>query len=477
MLDELDPYTVFFFLDTNEEIDIAPRGKTASPGISIGAIGGKIVVTSPEFAASGYKQGIQTGDEIVSVDGNAVADLTSSDVRNLLMGDPGSIVEVVVNRIAVPDPIEFSLTRKAIRYRSVSFSGAVANGTTTAGYIKLDRFGRGASAEVRSALDSLVSQEPGVIILDLRDNPGGLLNEAVGIVSLFVSPGQTVVSTLGRATETNQSFKTSARPLYPDGNLVVLVNEISASASEIVAGALQDLDRAVVIGSRSFGKGLVQVINNLPYNTSLKLTTARYYMPSGRSIQNVRAGRLPSSLVADSDRSRFDTGNGRSVFDGAGIDPDIEASNAQESELVQALRRKSAFFSFANELGGLGYEVSEDFEISDDIVSSFRAWLAENDFRYESGAERQITATRVALTKSGFSTDLLGNIDDKLKLEKEAQFDKQSDEIRRYLFDEVMSRYLDDSTYFRATSAADTAIIASLDLAADPNRFEQILGR
>lgn len=477
MLQELDPYTVFLDEAANEQMDIAVRGNTASPGIAVGAIGGRIVVMSPEFAASGYKQGIRTGDEIISVDGISVDNLTAADTRIMLYGEPGSVVEVIIRRSGTDQPISFMLLRERVRFNSVSFADniSIASGETSI-YIKLDRFGRGATAEVRRALDSLALPSNDTVILDLRDNPGGLLGEAVGIVSLFLPSGSNVVTTIGRATETDQQYKSSGRPVF-DGKLIVLINEISASASEIVAGALQDHDRAIIVGSRSFGKGLVQIINELPYNTSLKITTARYFMPSGRSIQNIRAGTASTRHVPQSLRREFKTERGRIVFDGAGIEPDVSTGTETEAEVVQALKRRSAFFAFANHYRESGAVVNESFTITEAILSDFRTWLEEQDFEFETEAEKELTNARRAFESADYSIDALDVVDQRLQSEKQIEVERRSDQIKPYLYKEILSRYLDDESFTRTITNADQAVLSSIALASDSDRFLQILGQ
>ena len=477
MLQELDPYTVFLDEAANEQIDIAVRGKTGSPGISVGAVGGNIVVMSPEYSAVGYKQGIRTGDVVVSVDGTLVDELTATDTRNMLYGEPGSTVEVVVKRGGLEEPLSFMLVRERVRFNSVSFVDNIDTGNgSPAAYIRLDRFGRGAAGEVKNALDSLTSSSTSAVILDLRDNPGGLLGEAIGVVSLFVPSGTTVVSTIGRATETDQLYKSAGRPVY-DGKLIVLINEISASASEIVAGALQDHDRAVIAGTRSFGKGLVQVINELPFNTSLKVTTSRYFIPSGRSIQNVLAGSAPTSEVPQEMRNEFKTEGGRLVFDGAGIEPDVTTSIAQEAEVVQALKRRSAFFAFANHYRKTGASVDPSFVVSDSLFSVFRGWLAEQDFAFETEAERELASLREVFQQSEYTTTILDSVEERLLSEKQSEIERRSNQIKPYLYREILGRYLDDDTFTRTITVADATIQQSLVLASDPDRFRQILAQ
>ncbi|MFV1981395.1 MAG: S41 family peptidase, partial [Rhodothermia bacterium] len=351
MLNTLDPYTVFIDEATNEEIDIATRGRYAGVGLTVTISDGHITVVSPVEGYSGFRQGVRAGDIIVEVDGQSVSDLSGADVSEILRGDPGSSVSLVVEREGEAQPIEFLLTREDVRLKNVTFADFIDD--TSIAYIRLERFAREAYSEVYIAIKSLAKKRKiDAVILDLRDNPGGLLEAAVDISGIFLRQGTEIVSTRGRLPQTHRSYRSRKSPIETELPLAVLVNGNSASASEIVAGAIQDLDRGIVIGERTFGKGLVQIVRPLPYNTSLKMTTSKYYTPSGRSIQAItythRVEDGYAVVVADSLKQVYQTSAGREVRGGGGITPDIEITLPPISDFEEALIRKSAFFRFAN---------------------------------------------------------------------------------------------------------------------------------
>src|SRR5690606_16484778 len=289
MLGTLDPYTVFLDEADNEDIDILLHGRYGGVGLGVDRRGGKLVVVAPFEGYSGYEQGIRAGDVIVTIDGQPTEDMTALDARNLLRGSPGSTVALEIEREGEPGLLRFVLTRSEVHIRNVTYAGWVGDPAARVGYVRLERFAQGAGAEVKEAVERLQA-EAGVtrlqsLVLDLRGNPGGLLEEGVAVAGVFLPQNTIVVSMRGREAESERVFRTRTPPVAPTLPLVVLVDHGSASAAEIVAGALQDHDRAVVLGETTFGKGLVQVVRNLPYNTSLKITTARYFTPSGRNIQ------------------------------------------------------------------------------------------------------------------------------------------------------------------------------------------------
>jgi carboxyl-terminal processing protease len=284
MLESLDPYTDYISEDELESFRISTTGQYGGIGALIGVINKKTVITHPYKDFPAYKAGLKVGDEIVSVDGKAVQGKSTSDISSLLKGQPKTDVELKVKRFGQKDNVVVKIKREKIILTNIAYAGLVE---PTIGYIKLDDFTPGASREVSDAVVTLKGRGAQKIILDLRENPGGLLHEAVNIVSLFVPRGQEVVSTKGKVDDWNKSYKTLNSPVDTAIPMVVLVSDGSASASEIVAGSLQDYDRAVLIGKKTFGKGLVQTTRQLAYNSQLKVTTAKYYIPSGRCIQAV----------------------------------------------------------------------------------------------------------------------------------------------------------------------------------------------
>ncbi len=464
MLADLDPYTVFYDEADNTEIDIITRGRYAGVGLNVGVRAGRITVLAPLEGTSAYRQGIRTGDVILRIAGQSTDGLTVDDLGTLLHGEPGTAVEVEVERTGRADPLTFRLTREEVRLKNVSYAGFVDDDTLSGiGYVRLERFARDAPAEMRRSLSAL--QSTGALnglVVDLRDNPGGLLDAAVDIAQLFVPEGSVIVSTRGRPAETDHAYRSQASPLFPDVPLVVLINAYSASASEILAGAVQDLDRGVVVGEASYGKGLVQVIKPLPFNTSLKMTTARYYTPSGRSIQALDYGDHDGSArsVPDSVRRAFHTGSGRVVMDGHGIEPDISVGEDDPSGLVDALERRAAFFLFANHYAALHEDLPPLFEVTDATVADFRHWLDAEDFSYVTDAERDALTLVSALDSSGYVTavDEAEALVDAVRAEKKEDFSRSDDAIRKRLFNEIITRYSSDSEQIRALLRRDPVV-------------------
>ena len=481
MLADLDPYTAFIDEADNADIEIITRGRYGGVGLNLGMRGGKITVISPVEGASGYKQGIRAGDILTHIAGKSTEGLSLSDIRNLMRGEPGTAVEITIVREGLDEPLNFLLTREEVRLKNVTYSGFIEDDTLLGiGYIRLDRFARDADSEVQRAIKAL--DETGrlqSLILDLRDNPGGLLDAAVRITQLFVPQGSTIVSTRGRSPETERTYRSQTAPLLPDLPLVVLVNEYSASASEIVAGAIQDLDRGVIVGTTSYGKGLVQVIKPLPYNTSLKMTTSRYYTPSGRSIQAIDYGRHDgtSSEIPDSLRRVFRTAHGRAVLDGNGIEPDIEVSPGEVSELEQALDRRAAIFFFANHYAATHPTIPPSFTVTDEVMEEFKTWLEDQGFTYRTDAERSIDDIARALEELGYesATDEVKALRAAVAKEKAEDFDRHDERIRERLRAEILARYSGEEAQIKAALGRDAQVKAAVSLLQDNTAYAAVL--
>ncbi|MBT8401305.1 MAG: S41 family peptidase [Rhodothermia bacterium] len=477
MLAELDPFTVFFDEADNADMDIITRGSYGGVGLNVGVRNGRITVIAPIEGASGYKQGVRAGDVIVRVERKGTEDLSISDVQTLLRGEPGTTVEIAVEREGTQDPISFTLTREEVKLNNVSFAGTLSG--TDVAYIRLDRFAHEASREVRSAIESLSNErELDGLILDLRDNPGGLLDAAVEITEMLVPRGSVVVSTNGRLPETKRVYRSGKEPILDDTPLVILVNELSASASEIVAGAVQDLDRGVVIGNETFGKGLVQVVRGLPYNTSLKITTSRYYTPSGRSIQsaNYGFGHAAKDESMPRDAERFSTSNGRQVRGGHGIEPDVTVDDSP-SPLERALHRKAAFFLYANHFAATRDSVSLDFVPDDALIDDFESWLASRDFSYETAAEHALDQVIASLTASEIrdADDEVRQLREAMEAEKHAGFARHREKIRERLRSEIVARYHGEQDQIRSSFDYDEYVREALSILADQERYNEIL--
>ena len=480
MLQDLDPYTTFIDESDNGDIDIITRGRYGGVGLNIGFRGGKVTVISPIEGASGYKQGVRAGDVILEIAGQPTEDMNVNEVRSLLRGDPGTAVAIKVSREGTPEPIDFLLTREEVKLKNVTYSGFVDDDTSAGlAYIKLERFARDADAEVRMALQSMkaVTDIEGVII-DLRDNPGGLLESAVRVVELFVEPGSVIVSTRAREAKSERTYRSQASPLLPDVPLVVLTNGFSASASEIVAGAVQDLDRGAIVGEGTFGKGLVQIVKPLPYHTSLKITTARYYTPSGRSIQAIDYGKHDGTFAAipDSVRQWFETQGGRSVMDGRGIEPDVEISPGEPSELEQALDRRAAFFFFANYYASARPTIPPDFEVDEAVLSDFRAWLQTENFQYRVDAEREVDELAEELDAIDYvgAREELESLREAVADEKERDFERHRERIAERLRAEILARFHGDTAQIRASLTHDAQFAVATALLQDQGAYQEV---
>lgn len=482
MLAELDPYTTFFDEADRSEIELLTRGRYGGVGLNVGLRNGKLTVLAPIEGTAGYRQGLRTGDIITHIDGQPTEGLSLETVQHLLRGQPGTTVSLTVVREGEPAPLKFVLTREEVQLKNVTYAGFL-NDDTTAGiaYIRLERFALGAGDEVRQALERLMaSGKLQGLILDLRDNPGGLLEAAVDVAGLFLPQGAPIVSTRGRTPDRNRTYRNTTVPLAPDVPLVVLVNELSASASEIVAGAIQDLDRGVVVGTNTYGKGLVQVIRPLPYNTALKITTAAYYTPSGRSIQAIDYSRHDGNgtLIPDSLRRTFYTQRGRTVHDGHGIEPDVRLSPPEPGPLEAALRRQAAFFFFAN------YYVAQhpqpptpNVDISPAVLKAFEQWLEKQSFTYRLPAEYTLSTLQSQLEAANHQEALkaLQPLQTALAQAKQAAFEREADALKRQLRLELLARYLPANEQMRYRLQEDPLIARAAALLHDRQAYMALL--
>ncbi len=481
MLADLDPYTNFLdeYVRTQSELLRATYG---SVGVSLEMRGGRLVVVPPleGTGTEGYAQGLRPGDTVESIAGRPAAAMTVQEAGTLLRGEPGTTVEMEVARPGVAETLRFVLTRADVDVQPVTFSGFVGADTTGGvGYVRLQIFTEGAGQDVRAALETLqASQKLTGLVLDLRGNPGGIVQEALEIVGLFVPAGTPVVTLRGREAAVLETFQTPRPPAAPDLPLVVLMDALSASASEIVAGALQDLDRAVVVGETSFGKGLVQTFQPLPYNTLLKITSGKYVLPSGRLVQRLDyAHDGTETAVPDSLRRPFATRAGRRVRDGGGIEPDVVAAPPDGGALGAALEREARYFAFANAYAARHATLPADFEVDGDLLAQFRDFLAREGFAYETDAERALDGVVAALEKDGYG-DARARADalrEAIGREKEGDFRRHADAIRRGLRREILARRLAPHALTRALLDADPVLARALALVQDRAAYARLL--
>jgi carboxyl-terminal processing protease len=480
MLNELDPYTVLIDEAGSRQMDIVTTGQYAGVGLEVGARGGQLVVIAPIEGYSAERRGVRAGDIIKKVDDIDVSRMSTEDLQSLLRGDPGTTVVLTIRRFGIDELLDFELTRETIEVRNVTYYGML-DSDSRVGYILLRRFAQNAAEEVRKAILALQEDQPlDGLVLDLRNNPGGLLDEAVKIIDKFVPPGERVVWTEGRMSRANQNYETSEEPVYADGPLIVLQNSGSASASEIVSGALQDLDRAVVIGERSFGKGLVQVVQPLSYNVSLKITTSKYYIPSGRSIQSTpyltSEEAAAMDEVPDSLPTRHNTRAGRVVFEGFGIEPDLVVPQRQHGMLEIALLQNSHYFFFANEYTAGREQLDPDMG-PDDYYDLFREYLDAQGFEYTTRAERHFDRFLESLDPAvkEASADRLDDMRDLVVMEKEQEEERYSAHIKRELYQELVSRFNGNRGRMVAYLKTDEAALKSVALIENRDQYLSIL--
>lgn len=481
MLEDLDPYTVFMDESEVEEFKIQTTGEYGGIGSTIRQIDSAIYIAEPYEGGPAFKSGLKAGDKILNINGVSLDGKSSSDVSELLKGTPGTGLSLEVDRYGVESSINFSIEREQIMVDAVPFYEMLDE---EVGYIYLTSFTERSAREVKDAFADLKSQGMKSLVFDLRSNPGGLLRQAVDICNIFVAKDQEIVSTRGKVEEWDQVYHTTNDPLDRDIPLVVLVNSGSASASEIVTGTMQDLDRGVVMGQRTFGKGLVQQPRQLSYGTQVKITTAKYYTPSGRCIQAIdyshRSDDGSVSKVPDSLKTAFKTKNGRTVYDGGGVEPDVHLKDKEYSDVVRQLFFGSELFTYANKFVTESKSIAtpENFEISDAIFEDFKAYLKDVDFDYNTASERQLEKLRKAVASDEFGGGINNEIEKLEALidtEKAIALDKYRKEITYFLSEELVTRYYHKKGRLKYRVSHDDEIKEAVALLKDRKRYEDLL--
>lgn len=477
MLETLDPYTVFIDEGEQRQMEILSSGSYGGIGIDAGYRGDQIVIIAPLEGYPAQRAGLRPGDIIKEIDGVNVEGLTPEEVQQLTVGDIGSEIDLKVQRPGFDQAMDFTLTRERIEVKNIRYAAKIGE-KQNFGYIQLVRFGQGTSEEVRETL--LEMEQSGSfdgLILDLRNNPGGLLNEAVSLVDKFIEPGVTVVETRGRLESHNSTLVSQEPAMYDDLPMIVLINSGSASASEVVAGALQDLDRALIVGETSFGKGLVQTVRPLSYNTSLKITVSKYYIPSGRSIQSIEYLHSNSGdnnrSVPDSLRRAFKTKNGRVVYDGNGIKPDIEFQEEPSTMLDLALQKNNRYFFFVNDLLA-NSEDSGRQEIPSDLFDRFTTYLVEDGFTYDTPVDQHLAALETNIDNFSQEGSARQNVDELnalLRDYKIAQIYQNEEFIDKKLKAEWISQTKEDEERIKAVLELDELVNISLDFLDNPYQY------
>ena len=453
MLQSLDPYTVYIPEQQEEDLKALTTGIYGGIGAVVQKHNDYVVISEPRYGLTAYKNGILAGDEIVSIDNENMKGKTVSYVSNKLKGIPGSEIKLKLRRHGENKPIEKTFRREAIHINSIDYYGVVAD---SIGYIALTDFTDQSYNDFKVALTALKDKNIKRLVIDLRNNGGGLVSEAVNIASMFLPKGTNIVSMRDKSAKNERKYKTPFVPIMPDIPLAIIVNENSASASEILAGAFQDLDRAVIVGTRSFGKGLVQAIRQLPYGGYLKVTTAKYYLPSGRCIQSIdydgSAGERPKT-IPDSLTNKFKTVGGRTVRDKSGITPDVSVESEKGNYISYYLFTDNIIFDFATQYyySHPKIENPSTFNITDDEYNSFISFVKSKNFTYKLESEKMLSQLRKLVETEGYLTQtdtLLKQLSPMLKADVERDLCDFRKDIQKLLESEIVKRYYYQRGYY-----------------------------
>lgn len=466
MLGSLDPYTNYYAESQMEDVKLQLLGQYGGVGATIMQRGDSIYIADPYEGMPAAEAGIKSGDRILAVNGESTSGKTTADVSSAMRGQAGTDVVLKLEREG--KVFDRTVTRREIKLPNVPYYGYVSD-EQNIGYIKLDEFTNDAAQHVRSAFVSLKKEKPGMkgVILDLRGNGGGLMNEAVDIVNIWVPRGQLIVETKGKVASKNMKSYTRLAPEDTEIPVAVLIDGNSASASEIVSGSLQDLDRAVIIGQRSYGKGLVQNILPMAYNSQMKVTVSKYYIPSGRCIQaidyshrdeNGKAVKVPDSL-----KTAFKTKGGRTVYDGFGIEPDVEVEPEYMSNIAIALAQKFLVFDYATNYYRSHNSIAPatEFEITDEMYADFCRYLKEKGLDYNTVTERVIKQLRDVAKEERYDDAIeqqLKEMEVRLAAEKESDLVKHREEICEMLKGEILDRYYYDKGRIEGALRTDKVI-------------------
>lgn len=463
MLAELDPYTTFFDEATNDQIRLSSQGNVANAGIQLELRQSELVVATPSFPLSAYARGIRPGDVISTIGGNPAVGLTLAQAYALLSGDENSLVTVEVDRPGNDTPLEFVLRLEKQRPKNVGYAARSVVAPTVI-IIKLNQFGRNSAGEVRKALKQFADESDiDGLILDLRGNPGGILSEAVELCGMFLPTGSVIVTTRSKTPERNVEYRTENAPAYLDLPVTVLVSETSASASEIVAGALQDMDRAVILGAHTYGKGLTQIIRPLPFNTSLKVTNDRFYLPSDRTIQRGESPPVGAS---------FKSTTGRLMSYGNGVSPDVVHDTRPGSELETQLQQRSLYFRYAQDV--MSGTADDPGSFSDDVefVNRFRSWSETKGFTYSHPGSELVAELRDTIESSESIDDMLEPI---IQADIDRQYALASKSIRSAISMHVQQLRLDPVDFYEWKYGVDEAVNEARSILLDQQRYSNLL--
>jgi carboxyl-terminal processing protease len=497
MLKNLDRFSVLMEKKSYDRLMESTHGKYEGLGMEIDSRDDYIVVITPMEGTPAYRIGLKSGDQILKIDGKSTLKMTTSDAAKLMRGTAGTSVNLTVKREGLSQSLDFEVERAVIELKSVNYYGVIPE--TNIGYIRLSRFAEETSHELRDAINELNSKNIDGLVFDLRSNGGGLLQQAVETAELFVDEGKLVVYTRGKFAGTERRHYSKRVPLFPDKPLVVLVNEGTASASEIVSGAIQDWDRGIVVGRPTYGKGLVQQIFPIGSNgeVALKLTTAKYYIPSGRCIQkseiekksdapediaesDLELDSVNTDIMSISDREVFYTNRGRAVYGGGGILPDVEIVNDAVYQPIEInLERKRLFFDFAVKYVAAHEGLNTDLEITEDIIDEYKAFLKSKDFTYETDLEISLDELKELIEekeKNELFASAIDDFEEVVQKEKEADFNNSIDYIKKALKREIISKLAGQrGIYEKIVLINDDEVLKAVELLRNNDEYTRIL--
>ena len=483
MLSRLDPYTVYYSEDDADELKMMITGKYAGIGSMIRYHNDKktTVIAEPYDNMPAAKAGLKCGDALLTVDGVDVKGMSTDSVSNMLRGEPGTKLKLEIERPGVKKPMHITIERASIALPPIPYYGILHD---SIGYILFDSFTENCAKEMRRAIVDLKGRGAKSFIIDLRGNGGGSLQESVNIVNLFVPKGKTIVTTKGKIKQANDEYKTIREPMDTESPLIILVDGSTASASEILAGSLQDFDRAVIVGSRTYGKGLVQTTRSLPGNGYLKLTTSKYYIPSGRCVQALDYSHRRSDgtvqRIPDSLTNVFHTAAGREVRDGGGIRPDVEPKSEELSTLLFYLMQDMTIFDYATEYT-LRYDTiapAATFEISDADYELFKKKLIASGFSYDMRSSKMLKQLKDMLKFEGYeeiTKDDIASLEGKLQQNLGHSLEHFASHIKRLIGDEIVKRYYGQKGGVVYNLRDDTDIEEAFKILSDGERYKKIL--
>ncbi len=482
MLKSLDPYTNYISEAEIEGYKMQTTGKYGGIGAAIRKVEDFVVISEPYEGFPAHKAGLRAGDVIKEIEGKSAKGKNTDEVSKILRGNPGTDVKIKIQRPGESRDLPFTLTREQIKLKSVPYYGMLDDET---GYIKLKSFTDKCGRDVANAYTELKEKhDMKQLVFDLRGNPGGLLNEAVNVSNIFVDKGEEIVSTKGKIKEWEKSYVARNNPVDTDMPVAVLISNSSASASEIVSGVIQDLDRGVVVGQRTFGKGLVQTTKNVGYNSKLKLTTAKYYIPSGRCIQAInyseKADDGSVKKIPDSLKTEFKTRNGRVVYDGGGVEPDVDVERKKYANISRTLSSKQHIFNYATEYYQSNDKIAEpeDFKLTDADYDDFVKFVEGRKVSYETKSEKLLEDLKKSTEKEKYYDavkDDIADLEAKIKSDKERDLVKHKEEIKRLLELEIISRYYFSNGKVKASLQTDEDVAAAIKILNNKTEYEAIL--